>query len=64
MPATITAETLWLAGGPASIVDQARIAEAAAVMPSARVVEIPVGHRIHSEAPAEFAAAVVPFLTA
>jgi pimeloyl-ACP methyl ester carboxylesterase len=31
-------------------------------MPSARVVEVPVGHRIHSEAPDEFAAAVLPFL--
>jgi pimeloyl-ACP methyl ester carboxylesterase len=27
------------------------------------VVEIPVGHRIHGEAPGEFAAVVLPFLT-
>jgi pimeloyl-ACP methyl ester carboxylesterase len=59
---TITADTLWLAGGPASHVDQDRIREAAARMPSARVVEVPAGHRIHSEAPDEFAAAVLPFL--
>lgn len=60
--AAITADTLWLAGGPASHVDQGRIHEAAAAMPSARVVEVPAGHRIHSEAPDEFAAAVLPFL--
>ncbi|MFL6123307.1 alpha/beta fold hydrolase [Actinophytocola sp.] len=60
---TITADTLWLAGGPPSHIDQGRLRDAAARMPSATVVEIPVGHRIHSEAPEEFAAAVVPFLT-
>lgn len=61
--ADITADTLWLAGGPTSHVDQSRIHDAAARMPSARVVEVPAGHRIHSEAPDEFAAVVVPFLT-
>lgn len=60
--ADITADTLWLAGGAASHVDQNRIHEAAARMPSARVVEVPAGHRIHSEAPDEFVAAVLPFL--
>jgi esterase len=60
---TITADTLWLAGGEQSHIDQDRLREAAAAMPSATVVEIPVGHRIHSEAPDRFAAAVVPFLT-
>ncbi|GAB1512728.1 alpha/beta fold hydrolase [Actinophytocola sp. KF-1] len=60
--AAVPADTLWLAGGPASHVDQDRIHEAAARMPSARVVEIPAGHRIHSEAAEEFAAVVVPFL--
>ena len=59
----ITADTLWLAGGAQSHIDQTRLREAAARMPSARVVEVPVGHRIHSEAPEEFAAAVIPFLT-
>jgi pimeloyl-ACP methyl ester carboxylesterase len=59
----ITADTLWLAGGAPSHIDQARMREAAARMSSARVVEIPVGHRIHSEAPEEFAEAVIPFLT-
>jgi 3-oxoadipate enol-lactonase len=52
-----------LAGGAQSHIDQNRMREAAARMPSARVVEIPVGHRIHSEAPEKFATAVIPFLT-
>jgi pimeloyl-ACP methyl ester carboxylesterase len=61
-PADVTAGTLWLAGGPADHVDQDRIHQAAARMPSARVVEVPAGHRVHSEAPDRFAAVVVPFL--
>jgi pimeloyl-ACP methyl ester carboxylesterase len=61
--ARITAETLWLAGGPPSHVDQDRLRAAAARLPSVHVVEIPVGHNIHRDAPDEFAAAVVPFLT-
>jgi pimeloyl-ACP methyl ester carboxylesterase len=60
---TVTADTLWLAGGAESQVDQDRLRAAAASMPSARVVEIPVGHRIHSAAPDAFNAAVIPFLT-
>lgn len=60
--ARITAETLWLAGGPPSHIDQDRL-RVAARMSSAHVVEIPVGHNIHRDAPDEFAAAVVPFLT-
>jgi pimeloyl-ACP methyl ester carboxylesterase len=59
----ITADTLWVAGGAQSHVDQDRMREAAGRMPSARVVEVPVGHRIHSEAPTQFAEAVIPFLT-
>ena len=43
----ITADTLWLAGGSSSHVDQARLREAAAHLPSVQLVEIPVGHRIH-----------------
>jgi len=54
--------TLWLAGGPTSHVDQARITAAAAAMPSARVAEIPAGHHIHRESPAEFAEVVGEFL--
>ncbi|TDV46174.1 alpha/beta fold hydrolase [Actinophytocola oryzae] len=59
----IPADTLWLAGGQGSHVDQGRLREAAQLMPTATVVEIPVGHRIHSEAPDDFAAVVVPFLS-
>lgn len=58
----ITADTLWLAGGETSHIDQARLRAAADRMPRATVVEIPVGHLIHENAPAEFAAAVIPFL--
>jgi 3-oxoadipate enol-lactonase len=60
---SITADTLWVAGGEKSHVDQTRLRDAATRMPRARVVEIPVGHSIHEAAPAEFAAAVIPFLT-
>lgn len=60
---TITADTLWLAGGAPSHIDQGRLRAAAASMPKARVTEIPVGHSIHEAAPDEFAAAVIPFLT-
>jgi pimeloyl-ACP methyl ester carboxylesterase len=59
---TITADTLWIAGGPVSHVDQDRLAEAVNAMPSAKVVTIQVGHHIHREAPDEFAGAVLPFL--
>lgn len=59
----IPAETLWLAGGETSHVDQTRLRAAADRMPRATVVEIPAGHCIHENAPAEFAAAVIPFLT-
>lgn len=58
----ITADTLWLAGGPPSHIDQTRLREAAATMGSAHVVEIPVGHHIHREAPEAFAKVVIPFL--
>lgn len=60
--ADVTVPALWLAGGPDSHVDQDRIALAAARTPAGRVVEIPAGHHIHREAPAEFTTAVLPFL--
>jgi pimeloyl-ACP methyl ester carboxylesterase len=60
---TITATTLWLAGGPTSHVDQPRITTAANHMKTATVIEIPAGHHIHRESPTEFANAVLPFLT-
>lgn len=59
---TITTDTLWIAGGPSSHIDQDRLALAAESMPAAKVVTIPAGHHIHRDAPDEFAAAVLPFL--
>lgn len=56
--------TLWFSGGPASHLEPARVAEAAAAMPNATMRTIPVGHLIHETAPAEFARAVIPFLSA
>ena len=49
-------------GFPSSHVPRHRIAEAAAILPNARLLEIPVGHRIHGERPAEFLAAVAKFV--
>ena len=60
--ARMGAPTLWISGGPASHIDPARIAAAAATMPAATVAEIPVGHLVHEEAPGEFARLVLPFL--
>jgi pimeloyl-ACP methyl ester carboxylesterase len=59
---TVTAPTLVLAGGPSSHVDQGLLAEAAALLAYSRLVEIPVGHRIHADAPGTFLARVRPFL--
>ncbi|MFE3406944.1 alpha/beta fold hydrolase [Streptomyces mirabilis] len=58
----ITADTLVLAGGPASHVPQDGIAELARRVPGGRVVTIPVGHLIHSAAPQRFTEAVCAFL--
>ena len=57
----VSVPVLLLAGGPTSHVPQHRIAEAAATLPDARLLEIPVGHQIHGERPAEFIAAVAKF---
>ncbi|MCX5347162.1 MULTISPECIES: alpha/beta fold hydrolase [Streptomyces] len=58
----ITADTLVLAGGPASHVPQDGIAELARRVPGGRVVTIPVGHLIHSAAPQRFTEEVCAFL--
>ncbi|KJS54193.1 alpha/beta fold hydrolase [Streptomyces rubellomurinus] len=58
----ITARTLAVAGGPASHVPQQRIAELARLIPDCRLVTIEAGHLVHAAAPAEFVAAVAPFL--
>jgi pimeloyl-ACP methyl ester carboxylesterase len=62
--ARITAPSLVLGGGPSSHIDQAELAAVAAAVPDCRLVTIPdAGHSIHARRPAEFLAAVVPFLT-
>ncbi|MFI8787606.1 alpha/beta fold hydrolase [Streptomyces sp. NPDC055105] len=58
----ITAKTLVLAGGPLSHVPQDGVAELARLIPSGRVVTIPVGHLIHHAAPEPFTEAVSAFL--
>ncbi|MFF9108657.1 alpha/beta fold hydrolase [Streptomyces sp. NPDC014805] len=59
----ITAETLVVAGGPASHISQDGVAELARRIPGARLVTLPVGHMIHDEAPEEFTRTVVRFLS-
>ncbi|MFF2076785.1 alpha/beta fold hydrolase [Kitasatospora sp. NPDC058162] len=58
----ITARTLVVAGGAASHVPQERIAELARLIPDCRLVTIEAGHLVHSARPAEYVAAVAPFL--
>lgn len=60
---SITAPTLLISGGPRSHISPQRLVEMASAFPHARLVTIPVGHRIHSHSPHRFHAAVVPFLT-
>ncbi|MGH3759933.1 alpha/beta fold hydrolase [Actinophytocola sp.] len=60
----VSARTLWISGGPSSHLDPARVAMVAATMPAATIVTIPVGHLVHTDAPDEFARAVLPFLSA
>lgn len=59
----ITAPTLVVAGGPASHVDQDRLAEMAALMPGGQLITIPAGHQVHATEPTRFIAAVTAFLT-
>ncbi len=58
----ITAPTLIIGGGPTSHMPQERLAEAAALLPDARLVTIPVGHHVHSGDPDAFLAALEDFL--
>ncbi|MFF4380777.1 alpha/beta fold hydrolase [Kitasatospora sp. NPDC001547] len=60
--ARITARTLAVAGGPTSHVPQERIAELARRIPDCRLVTVEAGHLVHGARPAEFVAAVAPFL--
>ncbi|MFI5889934.1 alpha/beta fold hydrolase [Actinoplanes sp. NPDC051513] len=54
--------TLIVSGGPASCIPPDRLADATAAIPHARLATIPVGHRVHSLAPDEFATEVMTFL--
>ncbi|WP_433363192.1 alpha/beta fold hydrolase [Actinoplanes sp. CA-142083] len=58
----VTHPTLILSGGPTSCIPPQRLADATAAIPYARLATIPVGHRVHSLAPAEFATEVLTFL--
>jgi pimeloyl-ACP methyl ester carboxylesterase len=59
----VTAPTLALAGGASSPVPQDMFPEVLAKLPDGRVVQIPVGHNIHRDAPGAFTDAVTAFLT-
>ncbi len=58
----IEVPVLVVAGGPTSNVDQADLKEFAEGVADGRLVEIPVGHMVHDEAPAGFLVAVAEFL--
>jgi pimeloyl-ACP methyl ester carboxylesterase len=58
----IAAPTLMIAGGPDSTMPQADLRDLVAGMPDARLVEIPVGHMVHDDAPAAWLEAVGAFL--
>ncbi|HSR85059.1 MAG TPA: hypothetical protein VLM11_12845 [Streptosporangiaceae bacterium] len=58
----MTAPVLMLAGGPGSHVAQQSLSAALPLLRDARVHEIPVGHRIHENAPDRFLEVVRPFL--
>jgi 3-oxoadipate enol-lactonase len=62
--AAITARTLLIGGGPESHVRQDKIAEAAARIPHAEFVTIPVGHLVHQNRPQEFVGTVTGWLGA
>ncbi|GIH07852.1 hypothetical protein Rhe02_59190 [Rhizocola hellebori] len=60
---TVVGPVLILSGGPASRTSKQAFEQARSMLRNAQLVEIPVGHNIHSDAPQEFLAAVVPFLS-
>jgi 3-oxoadipate enol-lactonase len=59
----VTAPTLLLAGGTSSQVPQDLFPDVLARLSDGRLVQIPVGHNIHRDAPEEFTTAVTTFLT-
>ena len=58
----IAVPTLIIAGGPASSIPQDWLSQVAALIPGCVLTTIPVGHRIHQNAPVEFLTAVSAFL--
>ncbi|MGW3340668.1 alpha/beta fold hydrolase [Streptomyces sp. NPDC001009] len=58
----IAAETLVVAGGPSSHVDQQGVGELARRIPRGRLVTIPAGHMVHAAEPVKFTQAVMSFL--
>ncbi|MFJ7244924.1 alpha/beta fold hydrolase [Kitasatospora sp. NPDC098652] len=60
--ARITARTLVVVGGATSHIPQERVAELARLVPDCRLVTIEAGHLVHRTRPAEYVAAVAPFL--
>ncbi|MFI6051981.1 alpha/beta fold hydrolase [Streptomyces violascens] len=59
--ATVAVPTLVVAGGPASQIDQKKLAWTASRIPGARLVTIEAGHLVHAERPDEFLAALGEF---
>jgi pimeloyl-ACP methyl ester carboxylesterase len=59
---SITAPALLVAGGAASHVDQAKLADAASRIPRCDLVTVPAGHLVHAARPAEFVSAVLTWL--
>ena len=60
----VTARTLLIGGGPTSHVPGERLEQAAALLPDATVVTLPVGHHVHAGDPEGFRAALLGFLRA
>lgn len=58
----ITAPTLLIGGGAESHIPQARLAEAAALIPVCDLVTIEAGHNVHRSRPAEFTDVVLGWL--
>ena len=59
----VTAPTLLLAGGACSPVPQDLFGDVLDKLPHGQLVEIPVGHNIHRDAPQAFTEAVTTFLS-
>jgi 3-oxoadipate enol-lactonase len=58
----VQAQTLLIAGGPDSHIDQGQLAGMAALIPRCELVTIPAGHLVHAGRPVEFTAVVADFL--